>query len=124
MSPSAALISPDTLDREAAALYESATWQRIVTDWTTAPPHPATPGPVPGTTPDVVPDPERWRALLTLPVDRLVADALDALPPPLPVERLPRAGSAPSCPTGCTPGAASASPNCAPRSTSATRAWS
>ncbi|MEU2117599.1 hypothetical protein ABZ567_18505 [Streptomyces sp. NPDC016459] len=83
MSPSAALIDPDTLDREAAALYESATWQRIVTDWT-ASPSPADPSvPTPGT----APDPERWRALLTLPVDRLVADALDALPPPLPVER-------------------------------------
>ncbi|MFC8954904.1 hypothetical protein ACFT8P_20035 [Streptomyces sp. NPDC057101] len=87
MSPFAALISPDALDREAAALYESATWQRIVTDWTAAPPHPATPGPVPGITPDAAPDPERWRALLSLPVDRLVADALDALPPPLPAER-------------------------------------
>ncbi|MDV9187388.1 hypothetical protein R6L23_04000 [Streptomyces sp. SR27] len=75
MSPSTPLLSPDTLDREAAALYESATWQRIVTDWTPAP------------TAVPAPDVERWRRLLTVPVDRLVADALDALPPPLPVER-------------------------------------
>ncbi|KQX46170.1 MULTISPECIES: hypothetical protein [unclassified Streptomyces] len=97
MSPSTPLISPDALDREAAALYESATWQRIVTDWTSAPtavPEPGTtPAPDPGPTPVVpaapgaAPDAERWRRLLTVPVDRLVADALDALPPPLPVER-------------------------------------
>ncbi|WP_024759882.1 DUF6197 family protein [Streptomyces exfoliatus] len=72
--------SPDTLDREAAALFESATWQRIVTDWTAAPARPA-------------PAPQReteradWRALLSVPVDQLVAEALDALPPPTPVER-------------------------------------
>ncbi|MFD8976468.1 hypothetical protein [Streptomyces sp. NPDC059593] len=72
--------SPDTLDREAAALFESATWQRIVTDWTAAP---ARPAPAPQR------EPERadWRALLSVPVDQLVAEALDALPPPAPVER-------------------------------------
>ncbi|MBD0708295.1 MULTISPECIES: hypothetical protein [unclassified Streptomyces] len=70
---------PDALDREAAALYESAVWQRIVTEWATAP----------ALAPDRIPapDPEGWRRLLTVPVDRLVADALDALPPPPPVER-------------------------------------
>ncbi|MEF9880908.1 DUF6197 family protein [Streptomyces sp. P9-A4] len=83
MSPSTPLLSPDTLDREAVALYESATWQRIVTDWTPAPT--AAPAPAPTAVP--APDVERWRRLLTVPVDRLVADALDALPPPLPVER-------------------------------------
>lgn len=39
------LLSPDTLDREAVALYESATWQRVVTDWTEAPAPIATPTP-------------------------------------------------------------------------------
>ncbi|MDX2563093.1 hypothetical protein PV371_26030 [Streptomyces sp. TX20-6-3] len=73
MSPSASLLTPETLDREAAALYESATWQRIVTDWT-EPPVPA-------------PAVESWRDLLTVPVERLVADALDALPPSPPAER-------------------------------------
>ncbi|MER5311635.1 hypothetical protein ABT034_28025 [Streptomyces sp. NPDC002773] len=87
MSPSASLISPDALDREAAALYESATWQRIVTDLTAAPPPAGTPAPAPAPVPDTESDSERWRTLLTLPVDRLVADALDALPPPLPAER-------------------------------------
>ncbi|MEU2244455.1 hypothetical protein ABZ572_34245 [Streptomyces sp. NPDC018338] len=72
--------SPDTLDREAAALFESATWQRIVTDWTAAP---ARPAPAPQR------EPERadWRTLLSVPVDQLVAEALEALPPPAPVER-------------------------------------
>ncbi|MFD0153769.1 DUF6197 family protein [Streptomyces sp. NPDC055721] len=72
--------SPDTLDREAAALFESATWQRIVTDWTAVP---ARPAPAPQR------EPERadWRTLLSVPVDQLVAEALDALAPPAPVER-------------------------------------
>lgn len=76
MPPSASLLNPDALDREAAALYESATWQRIVTDWT-----------APTVPDDTDPGTEGWRDLLTVPVDRLVADALDALPPPLPAER-------------------------------------
>ncbi|MFG2834167.1 hypothetical protein ACGFYE_04125 [Streptomyces zaomyceticus] len=95
MSPSAPLLSPDTLDREAVALYESATWQRIVMDWTEAPapapaPAPAhTPLPLlaPAQTPVDGPGTESWRALLSVPVDRLVAEALDALPPPLTGER-------------------------------------
>ncbi|MFB7609406.1 DUF6197 family protein [Streptomyces gardneri] len=78
-------LSPDTLDREAAALFESATWQRIVTDWT-APAPAVSPTPAPTPAPDR-PAPADWRALLSVPVDRLVADALDALPPPAPVER-------------------------------------
>ncbi|MEU6167860.1 DUF6197 family protein [Streptomyces tanashiensis] len=81
MPPSASLLSPDSLDREAAALFESAVWQRIVTDWTTpeqpVPPAPGRPAPTE----------EGWRALLSVPVDRLVADALAALPPELPAER-------------------------------------
>ncbi|MFB7590096.1 hypothetical protein [Streptomyces sp. NPDC056169] len=72
-------LSPDTLDREAAALFESATWQRIVTDWTAPAPTVAEPtAPAP---------PADWRALLSVPVDQLVADALGALPPPAPAER-------------------------------------
>ncbi|WP_411108794.1 hypothetical protein [Streptomyces sp. c-19] len=80
MPPAVSLLDPETLDREAAALYESATWQRIVTDWTTREPLPAPPDePATGT--------ESWRDLLTVPVDRLVADALHTLPPPPPAER-------------------------------------
>ncbi|MET7758980.1 hypothetical protein ABZT27_30370 [Streptomyces sp. NPDC005389] len=73
MPSSASLLNPETLDREAAALYESAAWQRIVTDWT----EPSTPAPAV----------EGWRDLLSVPVERLVADALEALPPSLPAER-------------------------------------
>ncbi|MFE7512311.1 DUF6197 family protein [Streptomyces sp. NPDC057540] len=73
MPPSTSLLSPDSLDREAAALFESVTWQRIVTEWT-APAEPPPAG-------------EGWRELLSVPVDRLVADALAALPPELPGER-------------------------------------
>ncbi|MER5967063.1 hypothetical protein [Streptomyces sp. NPDC002057] len=89
MSPSAALLTPDGLDREAAELYESAAWQRAVTDLTTAPP-PLTPSRPATVLPPAPPPDESWRALLTVPVDRLVADALDALPPAPPSEhRLP-----------------------------------
>ncbi|MFF9066432.1 hypothetical protein ACF09E_13865 [Streptomyces sp. NPDC014891] len=83
MSPAAPLLipeglapeglDPDALDREAAALFDSATWQRVVADWTDRTPS--------------APAAEEWRALLSVPVDRLVADALDALPPPPPAER-------------------------------------
>ncbi|MFC9392876.1 hypothetical protein ACFTWS_06910 [Streptomyces sp. NPDC057027] len=73
MPPSTALLSPDTLDREAAALFESATWQRIVTDWTAPEESP--------------PAEDGWRKLLSVPVDRLVAEALATLPPELPAER-------------------------------------
>ncbi|MFE6224918.1 hypothetical protein [Streptomyces sp. NPDC057854] len=67
-------MDPDTLDREAARLYESAAWERLLA------PAPA-PAPAPG------PASEAWRSLLSVPVDRLVADALDALPAPPPAER-------------------------------------
>ncbi|MER7622882.1 hypothetical protein [Streptomyces sp. NPDC126503] len=84
MSSAPSLLGPDALDREAAALYESATWQRIVENWHGQAPAPAPPGENPG--PEERPG-EDWRALLTVPVDRLVAEALDALPPALPAER-------------------------------------
>ncbi|MFC7932956.1 DUF6197 family protein [Streptomyces cinereoruber] len=100
MPPTAPQLTPDALDREAAALYESAVWQRIVTDWTAPAPEPPAPAPVPltpapvspapGTVPLAPPPPgegRSWRDLLSVPVDRLVADALDALPAPGPAER-------------------------------------
>ncbi|MFC8511153.1 hypothetical protein ACFU3J_26880 [Streptomyces sp. NPDC057411] len=66
-------ITPDALDREAAALLDTAAWQDIVDRWAEAPP--------------VREDAADWRRLLSVPVDRLVADALDALPPARPAER-------------------------------------
>ncbi|MFJ4341701.1 hypothetical protein [Streptomyces sp. NPDC088915] len=81
----AAPAAPDVLDREAAALYESAVWQRIVTDWPAPAPVPLAPAPAPAPLP---PGEEgSWRDLLSVPVERLVAEALDALPAPGPAER-------------------------------------
>ncbi|MEV6330522.1 hypothetical protein [Streptomyces sp. NPDC051909] len=67
-------MTPEALDREAAALLETAAWQDLVARWT------ATPEPVREEDAD-------WRRLLSVPVDRLVAQALDTLPPPPPAER-------------------------------------
>ncbi|MEV7673878.1 DUF6197 family protein [Streptomyces sp. NPDC000963] len=90
MSPAPQLVpdapdAPDLLDREAAALYESAVWQRIVTDWPApAPPAPAPLAPAPAPPPG---EEGSWRDLLSVPVERLVAEALHALPAPAPAER-------------------------------------
>lgn len=77
--------SPDTLDEEAARLHESAVWQELVASWpTTAPPEetclrPAAPQ-------------EEWRALLSVPVADLVAEAARALPAPDPAVASPLPG--------------------------------
>ncbi|MEV7282267.1 hypothetical protein [Streptomyces sp. NPDC093111] len=63
----------DVLDREAAALLDTAAWREIVARWPETPP--------------VREEAGDWRRLLSVPVDRLVADALDALPPAAPAER-------------------------------------
>lgn len=65
--------TPDALDLEAAALLDTAAWQEIVARWPEAPP--------------VREEAADWRRLLSVPVDRLVAEALDALPPAPPAER-------------------------------------
>ncbi|MFF2777256.1 hypothetical protein ACFVU3_20390 [Streptomyces sp. NPDC058052] len=82
---SAALLDPDALDHEAARLYESAVRERLLAD---APvrfePGPDGPGPAPEAPESAA---EAWRGLLSVPVDRLVADALGALPPAPPAER-------------------------------------
>ncbi|MFF6885803.1 hypothetical protein ACFY9F_21815 [Streptomyces sp. NPDC012421] len=70
-APAPDALAIDALDREAARLYESAAWERLLV------PEPV--GPESG--------PEAWRGLLSVPVERLVADALDALPPAPPAER-------------------------------------
>ncbi|MCX2182865.1 hypothetical protein KV205_20385 [Streptomyces sp. SKN60] len=74
MSSTAAPATPDALDREAAALLETAAWRELVARWT-APPEP------------VREEAADWRRLLSVPVDRLVAQALDTLPAPPPAER-------------------------------------
>ncbi|MFI8962975.1 hypothetical protein ACIGO8_12710 [Streptomyces sp. NPDC053493] len=70
----------DALDREAAALRDTEAWREIVARWTETPPAPEET------------DGQDWRRLLSVPVDRLVADALAALdtrpaPPPGPAGR-------------------------------------
>lgn len=65
--------TPDALDREAAALLDTAAWQDIVDRWAQAP--------------QVREEAGDWRRLLSVPVDRLVADALAGLPPDRPAER-------------------------------------
>ncbi|WMX48527.1 DUF6197 family protein [Streptomyces roseicoloratus] len=60
-----AATTPDDLDREAAALLDTAAWQEIVARWSEAPP--------------AREEAADWRLLLSVPVERLVADALDAV---------------------------------------------
>ncbi|MEU5216702.1 hypothetical protein AB0G79_10955 [Streptomyces sp. NPDC020807] len=84
MPPVTAPPSPDLVDREAAALYESAAWRRIAADWTDVGPDVA---PEAGAVVGAVAPGKDWRSLLSVPVDRLVAQALDSLPPALPADR-------------------------------------
>ncbi|MEI7032946.1 DUF6197 family protein [Streptomyces pratensis] len=85
------VLTPGQLDDEAARLHDSQAWQQIVTGWeytapepALAPAEPARPGRpkerAAGRTAD-------WRALLSMPVDRLVEDSLRALPAAPPHER-------------------------------------
>ncbi|MFE0702346.1 hypothetical protein [Streptomyces sp. NPDC058872] len=73
MPPSPSLLTPDDLDREAAALFEDVAWRQIVT------------GAIP--VEESAPTEADWRQLLSVPVERLVADALAALPQEVPDER-------------------------------------
>ncbi|MCK2140246.1 hypothetical protein MWG58_04240, partial [Streptomyces sp. WAC00276] len=77
--------SPDALDEEAARLHESAVWQELVASW------PATAAPE-ATGPDPAAPQEEWRALLSVPVAELVAEAARALPAPVPAEAAPLPG--------------------------------
>ncbi|MFF9016808.1 hypothetical protein ACF09C_28045 [Streptomyces sp. NPDC014870] len=76
MTPST--LAPDDLDRAAAALHDTAAWQEIVRHWDLPP------APEPGVK---KPAPEEWRRLLSVPVDQLVAAALDSIPATPPAER-------------------------------------
>ncbi|MFC8533566.1 hypothetical protein ACFUJY_06375 [Streptomyces sp. NPDC057249] len=81
----AAALTPDELDAQAARLHDTDAWQQIVTGWgRTAPP--PSPGPVSTAPPAPAPAAD-WRALLSVPVDRLIADTVRALPPAAPRER-------------------------------------
>lgn len=85
-------LTPDTLDNAAAALYDTAAWQQIVTNYRYTAPEPvtrqtstateATQTPHPAT-----PDQEAWRTLLSVPVDQLITTALRTIPADPPPER-------------------------------------
>ncbi|THA35379.1 hypothetical protein E6R18_03980 [Streptomyces sp. A1277] len=87
-------LTPEELDAQAARLHDTDAWQQIVTGWDlTAPdpvraPDPGSPPPGSPTGPrDVSEPPADWRALLSVPVDQLIADTVRALPPAAPRER-------------------------------------
>lgn len=86
--PTAAVLTPDTLDLEAARLYDTAAWQQIVTHWARTAPEPTPRTGTEGTEPSGSGhELEDWRSLLSVPVDQLITTALDALPPQPPTER-------------------------------------
>ncbi|WNI22073.1 hypothetical protein [Streptomyces sp. ITFR-16] len=85
--PTTAALTPDDLDAQAARLHDTEAWQRIVTGWDLTVPEPARPV-APAPAPRAAPAPPAdWRALLSVPVDQLIADAVRALPPASPRER-------------------------------------
>ncbi|MEW1629249.1 hypothetical protein AB0387_17850 [Streptomyces sp. NPDC089173] len=96
------VLTPDQLDVQASQLHDTQAWQRIVSKWEHTAPEPvATPSDrtepacaqrpaAAHTQPPAAPNPARpsdWRSLLSVPVDRLIADTLRALPAAPPVER-------------------------------------
>jgi hypothetical protein len=97
---SIAALTPDALDQEAAALYDTAAWQQIITGWQYTAPEPVLPAHhqagTEGTNPGTRVEPaQAWRTLLSVPVDQLIDQALTTLPAAPPTERpLPgRAGA-------------------------------
>ncbi|WP_330454277.1 MULTISPECIES: hypothetical protein [unclassified Streptomyces] len=80
-------LTPDALDAQAARLHDTDAWQQIVTGWDLTAPSPSPAGsPIAPAQP--TPDPAGdWRALLSVPVDQLIADTVRALPPAAPRER-------------------------------------
>ncbi|MFD9291361.1 hypothetical protein ACFWBV_24380 [Streptomyces sp. NPDC060030] len=78
-----AQLTPEQLDSQSSRLHDTDAWQRIVTGWERTTQEPAPPVPVPaGETRRAAPPvhPGDWRDLLSVPVDRLIADSLRALP--------------------------------------------
>ncbi|MER5746917.1 hypothetical protein ABT097_27015 [Streptomyces sp. NPDC002225] len=102
-TPAPALpLTPDQLDAHAARLHDTEAWQQIVNGWGITAPDPLYPG-APGSVsppgPDTAPRPgpgrpassdrrpADWRDLLSVPVERLIAESVRALPAPAPRER-------------------------------------
>ncbi|WP_432752275.1 hypothetical protein ACE1OA_03955 [Streptomyces sp. JL2001] len=100
-TPGPVTTTPEAVDLAAARLHDTAAWQEIVRHWTPAPaaalpPAPGLPAPPPtpdppGTGPTAgvarPPAAEEWRGLLSVPVEQLVATALESLPATPPTER-------------------------------------
>lgn len=80
-------LSPDQLDAQASRLHDTEVWQQIVTGWERTTPEPVLPPPAPDEAASLSRSPADWRDLLSLPVDRLVEDALRTLPARVPGER-------------------------------------
>ncbi|WP_406455542.1 hypothetical protein OG782_28045 [Streptomyces sp. NBC_00876] len=80
-------LTPDELDVQAARLHDTEAWQQIVTGWDVTVPEPLRPV-LPGDAQERRPAPtDDWRALLSVPVEQLIADTVRALPAAGPRER-------------------------------------
>lgn len=80
----ATLLTPDQLDQQAAALYDTAAWQQIVSGWALTAPEPTPRTTVQTSEQTTAGD---WRNLLHGTVDDLIATATTTLPPAAPAER-------------------------------------
>ncbi|MFF2538707.1 DUF6197 family protein [Streptomyces cyaneofuscatus] len=86
------VLTPDQLDAQASQLHDTQAWQSIVSGWELTAPEPGPP-PAPASAPAPAPapapgrQPSDWRSLLSVPVDRLIDDALRTLPAAPPPER-------------------------------------
>lgn len=80
MPKTAASITPDDLDREAARLFDTAAWQKIVSGWQYTAPEPSY-------QPKRAASQGTWRDLISVPVDQLVDQALRDVHPGAPTER-------------------------------------
>ncbi|MFF9400297.1 MULTISPECIES: hypothetical protein [unclassified Streptomyces] len=79
--------TPDLLDAQVVRLYDTEAWRQIVSGWDLTVPEPV-PLPSPGAAEQAPgPGPTDWRALLSVPVDRLIAESVRALPAAAPRER-------------------------------------
>ncbi|MFF9071882.1 hypothetical protein ACF1FX_22860 [Streptomyces sp. NPDC014646] len=79
--------TPDLLDAQVVRLYDTEAWRQIISGWDLTVPEPV-PLPSPGAAEQAPgPGPTDWRALLSVPVDRLIAESVRALPAAAPRER-------------------------------------
>ncbi|WUW21153.1 hypothetical protein OG521_10260 [Streptomyces sp. NBC_01463] len=79
-------LTPDDVDVQAARLHDSEAWQQIVTGWDVTVPETLCPVP-PGDAQGRPAPSDDWRALLSVPVEQLIADTVRTLPAAVPRER-------------------------------------